>query len=591
MQIRYTFQRIFAAARPTFKRFWASIFLTLILTSTLVSTLKPLPLGYLGPYPGNKDRFAYALIPGILVSWCAALVWERKPKASNGRLRPGLLGNVTGLALGSITTGLIYVMLSGFPLAAVSRYAAVCVFLSLLFFAIPHYGKKDSLDTYVVRLFSHWVVSVLFSAVVFLGLSAITFTISSLFSLNIRYTTYLGIWYIAAAFLAPFLFVSGIPQNHSTEDLQDYPKVLRNLVLFVVAPLLSVYTLVLYVYFAKILITRNWPIGLVAHLVLWYALVTTALTLFLKPLRRDNMWAKRFSDYFPKLVIPLLFMMFASIAIRVKYYGITENRYYVIALGLWALGYTIYSIASKKKRGIVMPVSLAIVAILAVWGPWSSFPVSVWSQNSRLETLLTKNQMLSQGSIVHAQTEADPEDYKEMAEILLYFERNHDLTRVKFLPAGFQMAQFKNVFGVDYAGVDVSRPEFYLSYNAQSAVEDIRDYQYMFDFAQNKYESVESIEKDGFLATFDSYQQKVSLTLQDVPLWELSFRDYLQGLEPNTEGAREAIFAHDDMVIIHTAPDITVKTVITNLWGSMTLSPQKETTVDQVQFYLFVGKP
>ncbi len=591
MQLRNTLGKILSAAGPTFKRFWASIFLTLILTSTLISTLEPLPPGYQGPYPGNRDRFAYALIPGILISWCATLFWERKTQTSGARSQTGLAGNAVSLTLGSVVTGFTYLMLLGFSLAGVSRYAAICVFLSLLFFAIPHLGVKNGLDMYVVRLFSHWIVSVLFSGVVFLGLSAIMFTISSLFSLNLRYTTYLGIWYIAAAFLAPFLFMSGIPKNHATESLPDYPKVLRNLVLFVIAPLLSVYTLVLYVYFAKILITRNWPIGLVAHLVLWYALLSTAFTLFIKPLSRDNTWAKKFSDYFPKFVIPLLFMMFASIGIRIKYYGITENRYYVTVLGLWVLGYTIYSVVSKKKRSIVMPVSLAIVTVLAVVGPWSSFSVSKWSQNNRLESLLTRNHMLSEGSIVHAQTEVDPEDYEEMAQILLYFERNHDLAQVRLLPPDFQMADFKNVFGVDYAGLDFYSPDFYLSYNAQSMVENVKDYQYMFDFAQNKYESVESIEADGFLATFDRYQQKVSLAFQDVPLWELSFRDYVQGLEPDTESHREAVFTRDDMVITHTAPNITVRTVITNLWGSMTLNPQKEITVDQVQFYLFVGKP
>jgi len=58
------------------------------------------------------------------------------------------------------------------------------------------------------------------------------------------------------------------------------------------------------------------------------------------------------------LILPLLAMMFIAMGIRINAYGITENRYFVLAAGLWVTGSMLYLIISKEPRNVYLPASL-----------------------------------------------------------------------------------------------------------------------------------------------------------------------------------------------------------------------------------------
>ena len=155
--------------------------------------------------------------------------------------------------------------------------------------------------------------------------------------------------------------------------------------------------------------------------------------------------------------------MLFSIGIRIKFYGITENRYYVLVLGLWVLGSMLYLNLAKARKTVVLPVSLAIVVALSVIGPWSSFAVSKWSQNRRLERLCDQYGMADSGTISPSSQVAQS-DRREMAAILQYFDRYHNLADVKLLPQGFTLAQFEQVFGFSYADTEPPVPVQGLQY-------------------------------------------------------------------------------------------------------------------------------
>src|SRR5690606_32311453 len=153
---------------------------------------------------------------------------------------------------------------------------------------------------------------------------------------------------------------------------EDYSIVLKVLLLYIVIPLLTAYTAILYIYFIKIIISWEWPIGLVSHLVLWYALIVTAVLFLITPMRDENKWANIFSKWMPIIILPILIMMFISMGIRINAYGVTENRYYVVVMGLWIFGIMVYYSLVKKPLNILLPTTLAVIALLSVLGPLSS---------------------------------------------------------------------------------------------------------------------------------------------------------------------------------------------------------------------------
>ncbi len=589
--IKERFVKVLSSAGPTLRRFWVPILFTVAMTTAMILTLSE-------PYQNSWEdlvRFAAALVPGILAAWCAILYWER----GQGRWGLGLgdrepanlelTANLVGLAAGIVVSGLAYLGLNEFNQVSLGRHSALTLFLFLGFFVVPHYRREGSLDMYTVRLFAHGVVSALFSAVMFIGLSAITFTVSSLFSLRISMNTYLRIWMVMAGVLAPFLFMAGIPKGTVSGESEDYPKVLKNLVLFVLTPLLAVYTAILYVYFGKILITRQWPVGLVAHLVLWYAVFSTALLMFVWPLSSKNGWADGFSKHFIKAVIPLLLMMFASIGIRINYYGITENRYYVLVLGLWVLGTMVYLNLKKPRRSIVLPASLAIVVALSVVGPWSSFAVAKWSQNRRLEGLLNRYGMIQNGAIVPTSAEVPVEDRREIAEVLVYFNRNHDLSDVRLLPAGFTMEQFPAVFGFNHVDGMPAIPSQYFGYQGSGGAIDVSGYRYLFEFTGMPTGDgpVTSFQEDDITASFNRDTQQVAVTSGGTVDWEGSFVQHIRSLNPG-EWLDKRPFSQEEMTFVDEGRNLSVEVVITSLSGSVN-STTGEPDIHYVEFYLLVG--
>ena len=266
--------------------------------------------------------------------------------------------------------------------------------------------------------------------------------------------------------------------------IKDYPRALKILLLYIVMPLITVYSLILYLYFLKIIITRNWPQGLVSHLVLWYSIVSVAVIYFISPILKDNKWAEKFKGYFPKFIIPILIMMFISMGIRISAYGLTENRYYGIVMGLWVTGIMLYFSLKKQQKNIVIPVSLAILVLISVFGPLSSFSVSKFSQNKRLESILKRNGML-EGNEIIAKSDIAREDKEEISMILMYFKNKHSLKDVKYLDEGFNLTDkdMETVFGFPFTEKDIFDRKYfhyYAEYDLASII-DVKDYDYFIN--------------------------------------------------------------------------------------------------------------
>ncbi|HHY44161.1 MAG TPA: DUF4153 domain-containing protein [Firmicutes bacterium] len=596
MNLRTLATRMLETAIPTFRRFWVPVVLCVALTLTLSSALTR-------DLRNNEDllKVSLALVTGILAAWCAILYRERRyvypepeSEVSSGagettRAGSELTANLIALPVSGLIIAATYLMLRNLGVVSMSRHLVICLVLSLACFIIPHLRREGSLEMYVVRIFSHAVVSALFAAIMFFGLSAITLTVSSLFSLDITYRAYIRIFLAMAVTLAPFLFMAGIPRGTLRGDTADYPKVLRNLVLFVVTPLLSAYTLVLYVYFAKILMTREWPVGLVAHLVLWYSMVGAAILYFTWPVAIDNKWGHVFSAYFPKAVIPLTLMMFASVGIRVRHYGITENRYYVMVFGAWVLGAMIYLILARPRKSLVLPISLAVVAALAVLGPWSSFSVSKWSQNRRFEALLTKYGMLQEGSIVHPSQPVPAEDRREFAEILFYFSRNHSLEDVRLLPSGFRFDEFEKVFGFQYYEPGFPKVHKYVRYHSEGQVLDISGYDKLFDFTSEFSRGpAVSLSQGPFEALYNSETWEIQVNIDGSTLWQKPLFEHIRDLSAKYGDAVDIEFSPEDMVITEETDNLRVKLVITSLWGDLSEPLAERPIAGSVLFYLLV---
>ena len=140
--------------------------------------------------------------------------------------------------------------------------------------------------------------------------------------------------------------------------------------------------------------------------------------------------------------------MFISMGIRINAYGITENRYFVFALGIWVFSSMLYYSISKKKNNLLIFVSLAIIVLISICGPFSSYNLSMYSQNKRFEKILIRNNMMQNDQIIKATSLVSMTDQSEIISILEYFNSNHQLKDLKYLPDDFTISDTEKVLGI-----------------------------------------------------------------------------------------------------------------------------------------------
>ncbi len=519
MKLSIKVQNIKNSIKRSFERFPVTI-LTSTAVVILLIILSEMELKFT---PDERDkfiRFTMTVALGIPLSASIKVIFEKMKDIKTSRI-------AFGHTIGAILLVVYYFLfLRDLNWISTVRYVGISLFLYLAFFYIPWIKKKDGYEYYIIDILFNFIITAVYSFVLFLGIVIIIFTIVQLFNVDIPDKFVYYSFLIISGIFAPSIFLAKIPELKGESYKIEYPKSLKVLLLYIVIPLITVYSIILYVYFMKIIITRNWPRGLVSHLVLWYSTVSVAVIFLISPILDDNKLARRFKFLFPKFILPILAMMFISMGIRINAYGITENRYFAFVLGLWVLGIMIYFSLKKKLANIIIPISLSIVILLSTFGPLSGFSVSKFSQNNRLKGLLERNGMLVNGAI--SKKENIPrEDKEEISAILMYFQSKHSLKDVRYIPEEFEIKDMEAVFGFPYTEKSISSDEYFSYYmNPEDrAVLDVKGY----DYSISSIALINSpVEIEGLTV---SYADNIIKIMEDGNLiYEKNLKDYIDKL-------------------------------------------------------------
>lgn len=436
------------------------------------------------------------------------LFFERKPAAHAAKY----LINIAALVLGYLVFAFllrdIYVdrtpYISSFQ--PIMSYLLLFSFFTLVYFYVPYNSKKEDYENYIIKLFTNFIISIIYTFVLTMGIFAILFTIDKLFGLHIDSKIYGDIWIALFVVLAPTYFLSNNPTQDDTLT-EYYPSFIKVLLSYIILPLITTYSLILYVYFAKIVVTRNWPIGLVSNLVLWSVLAGIVSIFFITPITKDNKWLSNFKKWYPILSIPLILMMFISLGIRIKAYGITEPRYAVLVTGIWELGIMLYYIISKTHKNIVLPISLSLIVLVSGFTPISAFNVSKVSQNARIQAIFSKYNMIQNNMIVKATNIPNSTERREILSILKYFETYHKYADIDYMVINFDISLAKNVLGFelyDNNQYDNKNNRYYNISLNESVSLNLTGYKYLLSGSAYYYPTKTDIPKELIRQEFNS---------------------------------------------------------------------------------------
>lgn len=315
---------------------------------------------------------------------------------------------------------------------AVTRFLQFNVGLHLLAAFVPFAGRghDNAFWQYNKALFLRFLVSALYSVVVFGGLSVAMLALDKLLGVPVDGDYYLRLWIVVAFVFNTWVFLGGVPRNLlRLEIVQDYPRALKVFAQYILIPLVVVYLAILTAYLVKVVATTQWPSGWIGYLVSSVAVAGILALLLVWPVseRAENRWVATYTRWFFILMMPSIVMLLLAIYQRIDQYGITENRYFLAVLAVWLAGVALYFASVPGRRIKMIPVTLCVIAFATSFGPWGAYTVSRRSQTARLAVLLERNGILEGGTIVRTTAAVPYEDRREISALTRYLVDHHGI--------------------------------------------------------------------------------------------------------------------------------------------------------------------
>ena len=371
----------------------------------------------------------------------------------------------------------------------------------VLFLLIPILRKKDNREKYLQSVFSNFVTTGIFAAVLWIGIEIILATVNYLFfysgdSLFFRLTTY-SFWFITEVFGAS-LFLSLLKKPDDNLENYEFPFIFNLLIKFAIIPLIIIYTGVLYIYMARVIISMHLPKGLISHLVLWYTAFSVFIMILITPFTQKDKFFENFKKYFPYFSIPLIFASLFAVFQRTYQYGITENRYYVLISIFWLLFCMILYIRNMNVTGVF--ISLIICFIISVYTPLSAKNVSNFSQSQRLKRMLVKYGALKDGKISKIAQKLTNRQGSQIHTTIQYISDNSTIAKLNFKN---EKGEVYSTLGDLEKGLDVK--ESWKDYSIYDSEDDDREKDDEHKIVTYKIKNSENAEIISDIAGYDNF--------------------------------------------------------------------------------------
>lgn len=393
----------------TFRRFPLAVISSLVMTFILV---------YLANYDGDTyEHFdtlmKIAFVASLGITMFAAL---------------RLMGDKNPLCLLGIGALVIYYfslsdMKHHIGMVSMRHFFLILAFFIMILWA-PFWKNSPSNEEYwewVQRVVFALITAIIFSLILFAGLSLALGAIDKLFSLDISGKRYGQLFILVMGIFAVSYFLSQIPKESRGLKIHNYTMVESIFTKYILTPMAIVYFLILYTYTLKILFISEWPKGILAWVIVAFSVVALITYLFWTPLWNER--AKRYRHLLFVVLLLQTIMLGLAIGMRISAYGWTQNRYMVAVLGLWLFGVSLYFLFVKNAKYKWIFVALSLIIIVSQVGPLSAYAVSKASQQERLRTYLETSGELSEKS--------DRDTRVAISTTINYLARNYGIESLK----------------------------------------------------------------------------------------------------------------------------------------------------------------
>lgn len=415
----------FANLKSTFLRFPLAIISSILLSILFVIDFFSSGNNYYGIYNNDIENFyAYKniLTLGIFVFIFVSLLNSFLECIFN-KTYYKIITNVLGI----VFIGIIYYFY--YYLNENIYIEGLMIFFIISSMYVEILKNPRRLQSYLYKILRSLGIALLFTIVILVGTLVIVFAIDNLF-FGENWDLYGLIILVITNTVFVVIFLSNFPKgrNYEENNISNYFKIIIGKVIPI---LITIFGFVLYFYLFTVLIRREMAVENIAYLVIIYGLVSIATLIMIRLISNDKD-RNIFSKILPITLLPLVALLFFSMGTRIKSFGVTENRYYVIVLGIWILISAIYFIVNKYKNNIPILTIASILILITTIGPISAVNTSERSQVKRLEYYLNKNNMIEDEKIIPSEN-ISSKDKNEIRSILNYLNNGRYSKKVKLV--------------------------------------------------------------------------------------------------------------------------------------------------------------
>jgi hypothetical protein len=298
------------------------------------------------------------------------------------------------------------------------------------------------------------------------GFAAIIETAKLLFGATFPPALYAKAADLAIYFSIPIILLTLAPSNFSELPKRGAAREFTSqavalLVKYILIPVASVLSLMLAVYIALVLIEGRFETARFGFRGLVYGsgIILTALLSY--PEREDSRLVRLFWRIWPWLLVAPSVLFFPALWVRIGEYGWTPFRYLAFIAGVWMALTAILAVRFRSNLRFI-PGLLALLLILAAFGPWGASQVTGRSQAGRLEALFAERGLLASGRWQEGKP-VPAWKWKEQQQIrtaLFDLSISGELERLKpwfqgsandpFAPPGITLTKLESRFGASY---------------------------------------------------------------------------------------------------------------------------------------------
>ncbi len=259
----------------------------------------------------------------------------------------------------------------------------------LIFFIIARIKKNDEAFTWTWRkgVIESVLIGWIAGAIIWGGISACIKSIEFLF--NVEFSSGNIYEYVGTVSM---IFITGsialLYFTNQENEMPVYTRLNRIFWQYIFLPLTIVYWLILISYGVKILLTWIRPTWTVIYMVMGYIAFGLLTRLTTYPALPNYFISRSHFILFGSFILTSL-LMIPAIQMRIDQYGWTIDRYFICAIIVRIILFSIGGMLFSKYRMIII-ISLLIVlwGFSVYWGKWNASSMSANSQKNKLLTVL-----------------------------------------------------------------------------------------------------------------------------------------------------------------------------------------------------------